>query len=165
MHQVVPAYTYLFWVKCHPSKTFPPMKLKWEPQNRPPFLPTAKPHPLNASTHDPPPMYWLGTSRWCLGPLCMLSLRLNFFFFLAFTPFLLPLHWFDSALRSSWCLSFVAWRTCGLLGLYFLSFILSWTGYRSSITLHLLAEPVLSLLYNRGPFNHWYYHITSSYLL
>jgi len=43
---------------------------------------------------------------------------------------------------------------CGLLGLYFLSFIPSWTGYHLGITLHLLAEPVLSLLYNCGPFDH-----------
>ena len=35
-------------------------------------------------------MYWLGTSRWCPGPLCMLHF-IWICFFLAFTPFPLPL--------------------------------------------------------------------------
>ena len=90
MHQVVPAHTCLFWVRCHPSRTFLPKKLEREPQNRPPFFPTAKPHPLNTLTHDSPPLYWLGTSRWCPGPLCMLHF-VWICFFLAFTLFLLPL--------------------------------------------------------------------------
>ena len=37
------------------------------------FLPTTKLHPLNTLTRGPPPMYWLGTNRWCLGPLCILQ--------------------------------------------------------------------------------------------
>ena len=81
MHQVVTAHSYLFWVKCHPNRIFPPKKLEWEPQNRPHFLPIVKPHPLNALTHGPPPMYLLGTSRWCLSPLCMLPFHLNLFLF------------------------------------------------------------------------------------
>ena len=28
----------------------------------------AKPHPLNPLTEGPPPMYWLGTNRWCPRP-------------------------------------------------------------------------------------------------
>ena len=67
-----------------------PKKFEREPQNKPHFLPTAKPHPLNTLTHSLPPMYQLGTSRWCPSPLC------TFHFvcvcsFLAFTPFLLLL--------------------------------------------------------------------------
>ena len=27
--------------------------------------PTVKPNPLNPLTESPPPMYWLGTHRWC----------------------------------------------------------------------------------------------------
>ena len=42
-----------------------------------PFLPTTKRHPVIPLTHGPPPMYWLGTCRWCLGPMCMLHFRLN----------------------------------------------------------------------------------------
>ena len=67
-----------------------PKKLEWESHNRPPFLLTVKPHPLNTLTRSPPPMYWLDTSRWCLGPLCMLH-SVCICFFLAFRPFLLLL--------------------------------------------------------------------------
>ena len=88
---MVLAHTYLFWVKCNPNKTFPPKKFEHEPQNRPSFLPTTKPYPLNTLIRGPPPMYWLGTSRWCPDPLCMLY-SIWIYFFLAFTPFLLPLH-------------------------------------------------------------------------
>ena len=41
------------------------------------FLPIAKPHPLIPLTRGPPFMYWLGTSRWCLGPVCMPHFHLN----------------------------------------------------------------------------------------
>ena len=51
---------------------FPQRSLSGNPKIDPLFLLTARPHPLNTLTCDPPPMYWLGTSRWCLGPLCML---------------------------------------------------------------------------------------------
>ena len=34
MHLVIPTHHYLFWVVCHPSKTFPLKELGWEPQNR-----------------------------------------------------------------------------------------------------------------------------------
>ena len=64
------------------------------------FLPTAKPHPLKALTRGPPPMYWLGTNRWCSGSLCMLHFVL-ICFFLAFTAFLLPPCLFDSVVRAS----------------------------------------------------------------
>ena len=153
MHQVVSAHTYFFWVSFHPSSKFLPKKLEWEPHNRPHFLPIAKPHPLKALTCDPPPMYWLGTSRWCSGPLCMLH-SVWICFFLAFTSFPLPLHLFNSDVRASWCFIFCGVRMCGLLGSYFLPFIPSCTGYRLGITLHLLAKPVFFLLYDRGPFGH-----------
>ena len=45
------------------QQDIPLKKLGREPQNRPPFLPTAKPHPLNTLTYSPPPMYCLGTNR------------------------------------------------------------------------------------------------------
>ena len=35
-----------------------------------PILPTTKPYPLLPLTHGPPPIYWLGTSGWCLSLVC-----------------------------------------------------------------------------------------------
>ena len=34
MHLVIPAHLSLFWVVCHPSRTFPPKELERELQNR-----------------------------------------------------------------------------------------------------------------------------------
>ena len=67
MHLVVPTHHSIFWVVCHPSRTFSPKKFKQEPQNRLSLLPIARPYPLLSLTHDPPLQYWLGTSWWCLG--------------------------------------------------------------------------------------------------
>ena len=39
MHLVVPTHPSLFWVVCHPSRTFPPKEFEREPQNRPSLLP------------------------------------------------------------------------------------------------------------------------------
>ena len=33
MHLVIPTHLSLFWVVCHPSKTFPPKEFEREPQN------------------------------------------------------------------------------------------------------------------------------------
>ena len=71
-------------------------------------------------------------------------------FFLAFTPFLLSPCLFDSIVRANWCLSFVAWRMCWLLGSYFLPFTPSWTGYCLGKSLHFPTEPVLFFLHNMG---------------
>ena len=65
----------LFWEKCHPSKALPQKKSWQELQNRPSFLPTTKPHPLNVLIEGPPPLYWLGTSKWCFSP-CVSSIIL-----------------------------------------------------------------------------------------
>ena len=119
------------------------------PRIDPIFLLTAKPHPLKALTRDPPLMYWLGTNKWCPSPLCMLH-SIWICFFLTFTPFLLPPCLFDSVVRASWCLSFVAWRMCGLLGLYSLPFTPSWTGCCLDKSLHLPAEPMLSFPMTMG---------------
>ena len=67
MHLVVPTYSCFFWVVSHPSRTLPSKESEQEPQNRLSLLPTAKPYPLLPLTHDPPLLYWLGTSWWCLG--------------------------------------------------------------------------------------------------
>ena len=109
------------------------------------FLPTARPHPLKPLTRGPPSMYWLGTSRRCLGPLCMLY-STWVCFVLAFTLFLLSPCLFDSALRTGWSLSFVVWRMCGLLGSCSLPFILSWTGRYWAKALFFLPSPCFPLL-------------------
>ena len=126
-------------------------KLRREPQNRPPFLPTAKPHPLNSLTHGPPPMYWLGTSRWCHGPLCELHS-------ICVCPLFATLALSGFVVCTGLCLSFVAWRMRGLLSLCFLPFILSWVGYcpHKCLCLHSLLGPCffVSLLHGCGPFSH-----------
>ena len=130
-------------MRCHPSKTSLPKKLEQEPQNRPLFLPTAKPHHLKALTYGPPPMYWLGTSRWYPGPFCMLH-SVWICFFQVFTLFLLPPCLFDFAVHASRCLSFVAWRICGLWGPYSLPFTLSWTWCCLDKSLYLPVELIIS---------------------
>ena len=54
MHLVVPTHLSLFWVVCHPSKTFPPKEFERELQNKLSLLPTARPYPFLSLTHDPP---------------------------------------------------------------------------------------------------------------
>ena len=99
----------------NPSRTsLPKRNLSRNLEIDPLFLLTTRRHPLNTLTHGSLPMYWLGTSKWCLGPLCRLH-SIWIWFFLAFTPFLLPPCLFDSVVLSSWCLSLVVWRMCELL--------------------------------------------------
>ena len=74
---VIPAHVYLFWARCHFSRTFPPKEFEREPKNRIPLLPTARPHPLLPLTHGPPPLYWLGTGRWCLSLVCVLYFHIS----------------------------------------------------------------------------------------
>ena len=54
MHLVVPTHPYLFWVVCHPSRTFLLKEPEREPQNRLSPLPTARPYLLLPLTYDPP---------------------------------------------------------------------------------------------------------------
>ena len=44
MHLAAPTHIYLFWMRCHPNRTFLPIELEREPKNRFSFLPTARPH-------------------------------------------------------------------------------------------------------------------------
>ena len=71
-------------------------------------------------------------------------------FFLAFSPFLLPSWLFYSIVRTGWCLSFMAWKTCGLLGSCSLPFIPSWTRRCLGKGLHLSVEPMFSSLVSIG---------------
>ena len=95
---------------------FPQKILRRNPKIDSLFLPTARPCPLIPLTHSPPPMYWLGTSMWCLGPVCMLHFRLN------------PLLFWPSCLCYCLhiclillyilgiCLTLAVWKTYGPLG-------------------------------------------------
>ena len=71
MHLMIPTHVYHFWIRYHPSRTFPPKELEWKPQ-RLSILPITIPHSLISLTRGPPPLYWLGTGRWCLSLVCML---------------------------------------------------------------------------------------------
>ena len=71
-------------------------------------------------------------------------------FFLSFTPFLLPSWLFYFIVRTGWCLSFMAWKTCGLLGSCSLPFIPSWTRCCLGKGLHLSVKPMFSSLVSIG---------------
>ena len=156
MHQVVPGHTYLFWVKCYPSRTFPQRSLSGNPRIDPPFLFTVKPHPLNTLTYGLPPMYWLGTSRWCLGPLCMLHF-VCVCFFLAFRPFLLLLRCLI-LLYVLVCV-YPLWRE-GCVGFWtHVFFLLSFPRLdidqaKAFSFISYWAHALVSLLHGHGPFNH-----------
>ena len=79
-----------FWWNAIPAGHSPQRNLGGNPKIDPHFPPIAKPHLLNTLTSGPPPIYWLGISRWCPGPLCVFH-SVCVCFFLAFTPFLLLL--------------------------------------------------------------------------
>ena len=91
------------------------------------FLPTAKPHPLNPLTEGPPPMYWLGISRWCPGPyacatticVCLLSLPHH------------SCHSYVVLFCYAYWVVFVSYSVRGVwaFGLTLHSFVPSWTGY------------------------------------
>ena len=126
MHLAILAHIFLIWVVCHPSKTFPPKELEWKPQNRLPFLPSARPHPLLPLTCDPPPLYWLGTSRWCLS-LIRAPLPYEFIVFLAFMRLSLPAGLSSPVTCSAACLTFVAWMSHWVFILCIL--FLLWAGH------------------------------------
>ena len=70
MHLTVPPQTYLFWVVCHPSRTYLPKGLRQEPQIDlflSPHHQTIPPLPLTSGPWPHHVLYWLGTGWWCLG--------------------------------------------------------------------------------------------------
>ena len=95
-------------------------------------------------------MYWLGTSRWCPDTLSMLH-STWICFFLAFTPFLLPLHCLVLLLvlidvYPLWCEGYVGFWA----HISFLSSLLG-LGITQAKTFIFLLSPRF-LLYGRGPF-------------
>ena len=91
-----------------PARHFSQRSLSKNPKIDSLFLPTTRPHPLIPLTRGPPPMYWLGASRWCLGPLCMLYFRLN--------PFLSSLHIIFATFVFVWfcCTFWWVFNSCGM---------------------------------------------------
>ena len=85
--------------------------------------------------------------------LCACSTPSEFFFFLAFTPFLLPFHLFDSAVYTSWCLSL--WHE-GCVGfwahIFYLSSFLG-LGIAWAKAFIVQLSPCF-FFYGRGPFGH-----------
>ena len=79
--------------------------------------------------------------------LCECSTSSELCFFLAFTPFVLLPCLFDSAICANWCLSFVAWRMCELLGSYSQAFILFWIGHCLSKSFIFLLSPCFHFLW------------------
>ena len=70
MHPTVPSQTCLFWVVCHPSRTYLPKGLRQEPQIDlfpSPHHQTIPPLPLTSGPWAHHVLYWLGTGWWCLG--------------------------------------------------------------------------------------------------
>ena len=53
MHLIIPAHISLFWMICHPNRTFPPKELERESQNRLPLSPHRQTIP--SLTSDPWP--------------------------------------------------------------------------------------------------------------
>ena len=67
MYLMVPTHPAFFWAVCHPNRISPSKEYERDPQNRLSLLPIARPYPLLPLAHDPPLLYWLGTSWWCLS--------------------------------------------------------------------------------------------------
>ena len=123
--------------RCYviPAGHFSQNSLSGKPKIGFPLLPTARPHPLLPQSHGPPPLYWLGTGKWCLSLVCA-SLLYESIAFLVFMhlSLLTDLSNFDPrfgacltpvAWMSSWvfipCISFLLWaKHC--LGVGFLLF-------------------------------------------
>ena len=90
-----------------PARYFSHKKPWQELHNKPSFLPTTKPHPLNPLTECLPPLYCLGTSRWCSN-LCVSST------ILCICLLLFPRHSSCSCLVSfcyaCWARAYLPWR-------------------------------------------------------
>ena len=136
-----------------PIEHFPQRSLSRNPRIDPSFSP-----PPNHILWIPWPVAHLLCIGWVQvvvhWPFVHAPLHLNLFLpGLHTIPTALALSGF--AVRASWCLSFVVWRMCWLLGSYFLPFIPFWAGYYSGESLHLysLLSPCF-LLYGRRPLGH-----------
>ena len=120
------------------------------------FLPTTRPHPLIPLTCGSPPMYWMGTSRWCLSLLCMFHFYLN--------SFLSSLHAIPAASMFVW-FYYMFWtfwwvfNSCSrkdiwVVGLMSLAFsLLPWLSITWVKALSFLPSPCSLLSCVRGPFS------------
>ena len=104
-----------------------------------PFLSTTRLYPLLPLTHGPPPLYWLGTSGWCLSFLCA-PFPCVFVACLLF----MRLPWPEclSARSASYSWPLVVWMSFWTFILYVL--LLSWAGSCSVVGLSFF-NPTLNL--------------------
>ena len=72
IHLVIPAHLSLFWVVCHPSRTFHPKELEREPQNRLPPFPHRQTIPSLTSDLWPT-THVLAGYKWVVLELCACS--------------------------------------------------------------------------------------------
>ena len=93
-----------------PAGNFPQNSLSGNPKIGSPLLPIARPYPLLPHTRGAPPLYWLGTGKWCLS-LVNAPLPYESIAFLAFMCLTLPTDLFASAACSGACLTFMAWMS------------------------------------------------------
>ena len=162
------AHVYLFWMRCHPGRTFPPKEFQGELQNRLPLPPNVRLHLLIPLTRGPPPLYWLGTSRWCLSPCMHAPLPYESIAFLALKRLPLPpglsnsvAHYSARLALAMWmslwafilCISFLL-RTKHCLGMGFLFFNLAHVpfypasmGWLVFLLCHYTAPTVISLIF------------------
>ena len=126
MHLVIQTHLSLFWVVCHPNRTFPPKELKRESKNR--LLPSPYRQTIPSLTSDPwPTAPILAVYKWwCLSlvraPLLCESMACLLFMHLPWPGGL-------SGLCCTFCYSFLT--SCGMdesLGLHslYLSLSLGW---------------------------------------
>ena len=100
MHLMAPANIYLFWMKFHPSKTFPPKELKREPQNR---LPLSPHHQISTI---------LAKYRYVVRePFVHAPLPYESIVFLTLTCLPLPSSLSNPTTRSGFCLTLAAWMS------------------------------------------------------
>ena len=86
------------------------------------FFLTTKPHPLNPLTMSLPPLYWLGTIRWCSDPCVLAPLSFVFVFFyshvVSVAGLVLFLHMFPVMFVVSFGLAFLSFTQFLPLTLY-----------------------------------------------
>ena len=105
-----------------PAGHFSPKEFEREHQNRLPLLPTTRPHPFIPLSRGLSPLHWLGTGRWCLGPVCMLRFHSEAITFLAFSHLPLPPRLSNFAIRFGTCLVLAAWKIHRSLDFFSLHF-------------------------------------------
>ena len=146
---MIPAHLCLFWLVCHPSRTFPPKKLEREPQNRLPTSPHRQTTP--SLTSDPwPTALVLARYKWVGLSLMRALLLYKSISCLVFMCLPLPVGLFGPATCYSACLTLCGVdESLGFHSLYLVSF-LGWVllGYGPSSLIQPLSPFTFDLWVN-----------------